>query len=57
MLLDNLFVAGSSTPISERDDDGNTYQTRKLRDGTTHRVLKNFPTESELRSIPEGLGS
>ena len=57
VLLDNLFVAGSSTPISERDDEGNTYQTRKLRDGTTHRVLKNFPTESELRSITEGLCS
>ena len=55
VLLDNLYVEGSSTPISERDADGNTYQTRTLRDGTTHRVLKNFPTESELRSTTEGL--
>ena len=54
-LLDNRFVEGSSTPISERDDDGNTYQTRSLRDGSTHRVLKNFPSEGELRAATEGL--
>ena len=57
VLLDNLYVEGSSTPISERDAEGNTYQTRTLRNGTTHRVLKNFPTESELRALTEGLCS
>jgi SAM-dependent methyltransferase len=48
VLLDNRFVAGSSSPISETDGEGNTYQVRKLKDGSTHRVLKNFPTEEEL---------
>jgi ubiquinone/menaquinone biosynthesis C-methylase UbiE len=48
VLLDNRFVAGSSTPISERDSAGNTYQTRQLADGTAHRVLKNFPSKQEL---------
>ena len=57
VLLDNRFVEGSSTPIGERDIEGNTFQSRSLRDGTTHRVLKNFPTESELRSVTEGLCS
>jgi len=57
VLLDNRFVEGSSTPIAERDAEGNTYQLRSLRDGTTHRVLKNFPSESELRSLTEGLCS
>src|SRR5262245_55360490 len=43
VLLDNRFVDGSSTPISRRDDDGNTYQQRTLDDGSAHEVLKNFP--------------
>ena len=43
VLLDNRFVAGSSTPISRRDADGNTYQQRTLDDGSVHEVLKNFP--------------
>lgn len=49
VFLDNRFVEGSSTPICAQDDLGNTYQNRKLADGSIHRVLKNFPDESELR--------
>jgi demethylmenaquinone methyltransferase/2-methoxy-6-polyprenyl-1,4-benzoquinol methylase len=48
VLLDNLFVPGSSTPIAEQDPEGNTFQIRPLTDGTSHRVLKNFPTKREL---------
>ncbi len=57
VLLDNLFVEGSSSPISERDGEGNSYQARKLADGSVHRVLKNFPSEAELRATAEGLGT
>lgn len=46
--LDNRYVEGSSTPVSRHDAQGNSYQTRKLDDGSTHEVLKNFPDESEL---------
>jgi ubiquinone/menaquinone biosynthesis C-methylase UbiE len=46
--LDNRYVEGSSTPVSRRDEQGNSYQTRRLADGSTHDVLKNFPTEREL---------
>lgn len=49
VLLDNLYVEGSSTPVSHRDEHGNTYQRRRLADGSEHVVLKNFPAESELR--------
>ena len=55
VLLDNRFVEGSSTPISEHDTEANAYQERKLANGTTHRVLKNFPSESELRASTDGL--
>jgi demethylmenaquinone methyltransferase/2-methoxy-6-polyprenyl-1,4-benzoquinol methylase len=57
VLLDNLYVKGSSSPITEADADENTYQTRKLGDGSSHRVLKNFPSESELQSSINDLGS
>ena len=46
--LDNRYVSGSSTPISRRDAEGNGYQQRRLADGTSHEVLKNFPTAREM---------
>lgn len=49
VLMDNNYVEGSNHPITERDEAGNTFQTRRLEDGTVHRVLKNFPNEAELR--------
>jgi ubiquinone/menaquinone biosynthesis C-methylase UbiE len=50
VLIDNRFVEGSSTAISRTDSSGNTYQQRKLRDGTVLEVLKNFPTAAELEA-------
>jgi demethylmenaquinone methyltransferase/2-methoxy-6-polyprenyl-1,4-benzoquinol methylase len=50
VLLDNRYVEGSSTPLAERDAAGDTWQLRPLADRSTHRVLKNFPTEPELRT-------
>jgi demethylmenaquinone methyltransferase/2-methoxy-6-polyprenyl-1,4-benzoquinol methylase len=47
VMLDNGYVQTSSTPISRRDADGNTYQRRTLDDGTVHEVLKNFPTRGQ----------
>ena len=49
--LDNIYVEGSSTPISRRDADGNTYQLRKLGDGSTTEVLKNFPTDDAIAKV------
>ena len=51
VLVDNRYVEGSSTVISRRDAVGNTYQQRRLTDGTTHEVLKNFPTGPELQAL------
>jgi demethylmenaquinone methyltransferase/2-methoxy-6-polyprenyl-1,4-benzoquinol methylase len=48
VFLDNLYVEGNSTPISHRDDEGNSYQRRRLDDGSEHVVLKNFPSEQQL---------
>jgi len=47
-ILDNSYQEGSSTPVSRRDEAGNTYQMRKLANGDSFEVLKNFPTNAEL---------
>lgn len=47
VFLDNSFVQTSSTPLTRRDDEGNTYQMRSLDDCSQHEVLKNFPTRDE----------
>jgi SAM-dependent methyltransferase len=48
VFADNRYVPGSSTPISRTDEAGNTYQLRGLDDGSTHEVLKNFPSPEQL---------
>jgi SAM-dependent methyltransferase len=47
VFLDNSFVQTSSTPLSRRDVEGNTYQQRRLDDGSVHEVLKNFPLRDD----------
>jgi len=50
VFMDNNYVAGSNHAVTRTDKDGNTYQRRHLDDGTAWDVLKNFPTEDQLRS-------
>jgi SAM-dependent methyltransferase len=47
VFLDNSFSQTISTPISHADERGNTYQQRILDDGSTHTILKNFPTKAD----------
>ncbi len=49
-ILDNQYAEGSSSPVTRKDAEGNTYQMRKLANGESFEVLKNFPTGDELRS-------
>lgn len=49
VLLDNRFVAGSSTPLSRTDSDGNTYQIRTVaHSARQYEVLKNFPSQQQF---------
>jgi SAM-dependent methyltransferase len=55
--MDNRYVEGSSTPLARRDAAGNTYQERRLADGSRHEVLKNFPADGELEARLARTGS
>lgn len=51
VLIDGKAVTGTNHDlknISKTDEHGNTFQTRKLENGTSHLVLKNFPTREFL---------
>jgi len=56
LLTDNRYVDGSNWPITRSDVDGNTYQRRRLLDGTEYEVLKNFPSPAEVRYAIEASG-
>ena len=57
VLVDNRFVEGSSLAIAHQDDEGNTYQTRTLGNGSLHQVLKNFPTDNQFRELLHGIAT
>ncbi len=48
VFIDNVYIEGSSSPLTGRDEFGNTYQTRTLQDGSQHRIIKNFPQREFL---------
>ena len=54
VFIDNNYAEGSSHPLTKEDEAGNTYQTRKLKDGSSHLVLKNFPSEEFVLKKLEG---
>ncbi len=56
VFLDNTYVEGSSSPITGEDSEGNTYQTRHLRNSATYQVLKNFPSEAEVSKALADVG-
>ena len=57
MFIDNSVAQCTRLPLSHADEDGNTYQDRTLENGKTYRVLKNFPTQSELMEVAGKLGT
>jgi len=56
-VIDNRYVVGSSQPIQHIDSAGNTYQLRRLSDGTEHQILKNFPTTDQLQDAADRHGT
>jgi demethylmenaquinone methyltransferase/2-methoxy-6-polyprenyl-1,4-benzoquinol methylase len=56
MMVDNSEALCKTIPISDRDAEGNTFQSRKLADGSSFRILKNFLTASELTTYTAPFG-
>lgn len=42
--------------MTHTDEQGNTWQNRKLDDGSEYQVVKNFPTEDELDRLIKDVG-
>jgi len=58
VFVDDSFVDGVSRPMSDRVDvQGNTYSPRILDDGSEWEILKNFPTESDVRDTLAGIAA
>lgn len=57
VFADNNYVRESMHPIIRQDEHGNTYQLRRLENGSEFEVLKNFPTEEEFAQLLDGIGS
>lgn len=51
VMIDNRPVEGSSSPTSRQDDYGNTWQRRRLGDGSEYEIIKNFPSADELTIV------
>ena len=47
LMIDQLYVEGSSSPISREDACGNQYTIRRLKDGSTFEIIKNYPAPGE----------
>lgn len=56
LFADNT-LKGTRHPFTRQDDEGNTYQTRRLEDGRQYEVLKNLPTEADLRAYIDGIAT
>jgi len=54
MFVDQLPYEGCERSV---DDNGDTVETRTLPDGRTFSVIKNFPSEAELRWVLAGFGT
>jgi 2-polyprenyl-3-methyl-5-hydroxy-6-metoxy-1,4-benzoquinol methylase len=57
VFMDNNYVEGSNHVITKTDELGNTWQTRKLENGTSHLILKNFPTEEFITHKLSGIAA
>jgi demethylmenaquinone methyltransferase/2-methoxy-6-polyprenyl-1,4-benzoquinol methylase len=49
LMMDQVYLEPFSTPSSRRDGWGNQYAVRKLANGSTYEIIKNYPSDEELR--------
>jgi SAM-dependent methyltransferase len=49
VLVDDVYVEGSSDTVARTDLEGNTFQIKSAPDGTRYEIPKNYPSDSALR--------
>jgi SAM-dependent methyltransferase len=49
LMIDQIYVKGLSAPTSRQDEWGNLYSLRKLANGSSYEIMKNYPSDEELR--------
>jgi SAM-dependent methyltransferase len=52
-MADNVFVPGIGGDLVHDREGLDTYKLRKLKDGSEHRIIKNYYSEAELKTILE----
>jgi protein-L-isoaspartate O-methyltransferase len=57
ILVDNRYVHGSNQPVTRTEPDGDTYQQRRLGDGRSFQILKNFPDRAQLAADLAGVAT
>ena len=51
IFADDRFVPGKTAPPSRTDDEGDTHQIHRLSNGTTHEILKNYPSREGIENL------
>jgi SAM-dependent methyltransferase len=55
LMIDQLYVEGLTSPVSRQDVWGNQYTIRRLKNGSTYEIIKNFPRPGEPEETFEEL--
>jgi ubiquinone/menaquinone biosynthesis C-methylase UbiE len=50
LMIDQTYVEGICPVVSRYDEWQNRYELRTLQNGTTYEIVKNYPTDDELRA-------
>ena len=54
LMIDQVYVEGLSIPATRSDAAGNRYEQRSLLNGRSYEIIKNYPSEEELRQALSG---
>jgi len=55
LMIDQFYVEGLTSPVSREDTWGNQYAIRRLQNGSTYEIVKNFPRPGEPEETFEEL--
>ena len=55
LMIDQIYVEAFSSPVSKQEEWGNLYTLRNLVNGSTYEIVKNYPSDEELRGAFAGV--